>query len=103
MMMRALLADHFKLAVHSETQQVPVYGLTLAKPSVLGPKLAAHPAKRALRQCSANGGWGAQAPPDFGTASGFPTVHGGILGMPPSTPGLLALGARNVTIDLIAC
>ena len=49
LMMRLLLADRFKLAVHGETQEVPVYGLVLAKPGVLGPKLVAHPAsERAL-------------------------------------------------------
>lgn len=39
-MMRALLADRFKLRVHRETRQMPVYALTVVRPGRLGPKLA---------------------------------------------------------------
>jgi len=35
-MMQSLLADGFKLVVHSETWQVPVFALVLAKPGVIG-------------------------------------------------------------------
>jgi hypothetical protein len=36
LMMQSLLADRFKLAIHFETQQVPVLALTLVKPGKLG-------------------------------------------------------------------
>ena len=39
-MMRALLADRFKLRVRREMRQMPVYALTVARPGRLGPKLA---------------------------------------------------------------
>ncbi len=39
LMMQSLLADRFKLVVHFETQQLPVYGLVLDKPGKLGPQL----------------------------------------------------------------
>ena len=39
-MMRALLADRFKLRVRRETRRMPVYALTVARPGRLGPKLA---------------------------------------------------------------
>jgi uncharacterized protein (TIGR03435 family) len=42
LMMQALLADRFKLAVHFETQEAPVLALVLAKPGKLGPKLRPH-------------------------------------------------------------
>lgn len=42
-MMRSLLEDRFQLAIHSETQQVPVFGLVLARPRTTGPKLKVHP------------------------------------------------------------
>jgi uncharacterized protein (TIGR03435 family) len=42
LMMQALLADRFKLAVHFETHQVPVLALMLIKPGKLGPNLRAH-------------------------------------------------------------
>jgi uncharacterized protein (TIGR03435 family) len=47
-MLRALLADRFKLVLGSETKEVPVYLLTVAKG---GPKLQA----AAARDCSAEG------------------------------------------------
>jgi len=40
LMMQALLADRFKLAVHFETREVPVFALTLIKPGQTGPKAA---------------------------------------------------------------
>jgi uncharacterized protein (TIGR03435 family) len=42
LMMQSLLAERFKLTVHFETRQVPVYGLVLAKPEKLGPQLRVH-------------------------------------------------------------
>jgi uncharacterized protein (TIGR03435 family) len=42
LMMQSLLADRFKLAVHFETQAVPVFALTLVEPGKLGPKLHPH-------------------------------------------------------------
>jgi bla regulator protein BlaR1 len=42
LMMQSLLADRFKLKVHFETQEVPVFALTLVKPGQTGPKLTPH-------------------------------------------------------------
>ena len=53
LMMQALLADRFKLAIHSETRQLPVFGLVLDKPGKLGPKLQIHPADSACSENSA--------------------------------------------------
>lgn len=40
LMLRALLADRFKLAVHTETREMPIYNLVLARSDgKLGPKL----------------------------------------------------------------
>ncbi len=44
LMMQSLLLDRFKLAIHSETRQIPVYALVLDKPGKLGPQLRPHPA-----------------------------------------------------------
>lgn len=42
LMVRGLLADRFKLRVHSEVRSVPTYALTLARSdAVLGPKMSA--------------------------------------------------------------
>jgi uncharacterized protein (TIGR03435 family) len=42
LMMQSLLADRFKLAVHFETREAPVFGLTLVKAGKTGPKLRPH-------------------------------------------------------------
>jgi uncharacterized protein (TIGR03435 family) len=85
LMMQALLADRFQLAVHFETQEVPVFVLTLAKSGKLGPNLRPH----------------ADGPPcDVVDASVFPprcdlygrTISGKVTKM----------GARNTTMDMLA-
>ena len=42
LMVQALLADRFKLAVHFETRQLPVFALVLQKPGKTGPQLNPH-------------------------------------------------------------
>ena len=42
LMMQSLLEDRFKLRVHFETKELPVFALTLVNPGTLGPKLLPH-------------------------------------------------------------
>jgi bla regulator protein blaR1 len=42
LMMQSLLADRFKLRIHFETHEGPVYALTLVRPGHTGPKLRPH-------------------------------------------------------------
>jgi uncharacterized protein (TIGR03435 family) len=42
LMMQSLLADRFKLVVHRETHEGPVFALVLAKPGQTGPQLHVH-------------------------------------------------------------
>jgi bla regulator protein blaR1 len=42
LMMQSLLADRFKLKVHFETREMPVFALVLVKPGQRGPKLIPH-------------------------------------------------------------
>jgi uncharacterized protein (TIGR03435 family) len=58
-MLQALLAERFKLAVHSENKELPVYALVVAKG---GPKLKASEDEPAADQ-PANGGFGFLPPP----------------------------------------
>jgi uncharacterized protein (TIGR03435 family) len=43
LMVQSLLEERFKLAMHTETRQGPVYALVLDKPGKLGPNLRQHP------------------------------------------------------------
>ena len=97
LMMRSLLAERFGLKVHYETRQVPVFVMTLAKPGKTGPQLRAHPADSPCVTSASQ--TDAPAPNVDG---GYPALCGGFLGMPPTVPGRLRLGARNVTMGFIA-
>ena len=98
LMMQALLADRFKLAIHYETKQIPVFALVLDKPGKLGPQLQPHPSDA---PCST-------APPARGASSGlaatdtlradFPEICGAISRMQPSAPGRFRDGARNMSL-----
>ncbi|MDQ2842768.1 MAG: TIGR03435 family protein, partial [Acidobacteriota bacterium] len=92
LMMRSLLADRFKLIVRSETNHVPVYGLTLAKPGTLGPKLRAHVASEPCEPL------GEKEKPTDTVAGGFPKVCGAIVQLPNRTPGMTTMAARDVPI-----
>jgi uncharacterized protein (TIGR03435 family) len=85
LMMRSLLAERFKLAVHYEKRQVRVFALMMVKAGALGPKFQPHPAgatcsSPSLKSTTADG-----KPADLPFQSvkgGFPTVCNGILGLP---------------------
>jgi uncharacterized protein (TIGR03435 family) len=74
-MLRTLLVDRFKLVVHTETREMPVYNLTRARADGLGPKLRQSDAK-----CAED------------ARNFFP----GTLGFPPPC-GDFRLGARSLT------
>jgi len=96
LMMRSLLAERFKLAVHYQARQVSVYALVAAKPGVLGPKIRAHPADSPCETDISS-----KTTPQ--TAKGdFPSVCGGILGLPASAQDRYSFGAANVPMSLIA-
>jgi uncharacterized protein (TIGR03435 family) len=98
LMMQSLLADRFKLRVHFETHEGPVYALTLVRPGHTGPKLRSH----------------AEGPacPDFEMAAPFqtplPRKPGDVF--PPvcasaqtrGTPEGTLIGGRDVTMEVIA-
>jgi bla regulator protein blaR1 len=103
LMMRSLLADRFKFAIHTEAREVPVLAFTLAKPGKLGPQLRQHPAD-ADAPCQTDPSAANQVPDAFfeKIPGGFPAICNGILGVPPSAPGRSRLGGRNVTIAFMA-
>jgi uncharacterized protein (TIGR03435 family) len=42
LMLQSLLQDRFKLVIHHETRQLPIYALVLAKAGKIGPQLIPH-------------------------------------------------------------
>ncbi len=101
LMMQSLLADRFKLTVHYETRQVPVYALLMETPGKLGPLLQQHADDSPCPTTP----WVPSPPPTAPPQTldtRFPGPCGGFLGMPPSVPGRMRVGARNVTMELIA-
>ena len=93
-LMRALLADRFKLAVHTESRETPVAAVVLAKEGKLGAQLRRHPEGE---PCPTTG-----VPPGASIEGGFPTLCGGLLGLTPSVPGRFRTGGRNITMVFIA-
>jgi uncharacterized protein (TIGR03435 family) len=93
-MMQALLADRFKLVVHHETRQVPVFALVLVKQGSTGPNLLRHSDDDACLSASASSAVRADG--------GFPVVCGVIAHLAPSVPGRVSFGARDVMLDLLA-
>jgi uncharacterized protein (TIGR03435 family) len=104
LMMRALLAERFKLAVHTETKEVPVFALTVVRPGKTGPKLQAHPVGDSCSSDASaelNPSRSGPAPPEA-VKGGFPAVCGGILYVPGTGVGRLSFGARNLSMAAIA-
>jgi uncharacterized protein (TIGR03435 family) len=98
LMMQSLLADRFKMAVHFETRQVPLYGLVLAKPGKLGPQLRLHRADDPV--CTTpTAALRGPAPVD---TEGFPERCGGPQSMKPSVPGRMKSGGRDVPMSRFA-
>ena len=100
LMMQALLVERFKLMIHFETQQLPVFAMVLDKPGKLGPKLQPHSddasCSNTLLPLISSGG------PQPTVAGGFPEMCGAILVVQPSAPGLVRAGGRDMPMAMIA-
>lgn len=97
LMMRSLLAERFKLIVHNETRQVPVFALVLVKPAKFGPHLQLHPsgAPCSLKQL--------ERASDLKTIDGgYPATCNGFFPLPASEPAHLRVGSQNVTLGFLA-
>jgi uncharacterized protein (TIGR03435 family) len=101
LMMQSLLADRFKLAVHWETRDAPVFALVPVRPGTLGPQLRTHPASD---DC-------ATTPLPVDTSNNVPVTKpaatlpipcGQIAHLPASAPGAHRFGGRNVTLAMLA-
>jgi len=98
LMMQSLLEDRFKLKVHREKQQMPVFAISLLKSGQLGPQLKPHNAKTSCSIPLPQPPTGAPAP--------------NIVGLWPTTCGdgsesrraqyVLREGGRDMTMSAIA-
>jgi uncharacterized protein (TIGR03435 family) len=93
LLMQSLLADRFKLKIHTETRQVPVLSMTLAKEEKFGPKLQPHPPA----SCKTD-----PLPVNGEMLGVFPALCGGFLSLAPSSPELQNVGARDITMAFLA-
>jgi uncharacterized protein (TIGR03435 family) len=104
LMMQALLADRFKLMVHSETRHAPVFALVLTKTGKTRIELVQHPPSDS---CSVDlrdeADASASNVPAPGSALGeLPRVCGVIAHLPTSASGHIRFGGRGVTLSLLA-
>jgi bla regulator protein blaR1 len=96
LMMQSLLKERFGLVVHYEEQDTPVLEITLKKPATLGPQLRRHEDGPA---CDVKGKW--EPGTELKKTDIFPSQCGGVEAV--REPGdTIVMGARNVTMELIA-
>jgi uncharacterized protein (TIGR03435 family) len=105
LMMQSLLAERFRLAVHYETRQLPVYALVVAKTGKTGAQMKPDDgtcqttasdvrAANTAPQMPQPGSPGAQTPQQI--------PCGALLPVPPSAPGRFRVAGRKVTPAFLA-
>ncbi len=92
LMLQSLLEDRFRLIVHHETRQLPMYAAVLTNAGKLGPQLARHVDDANCLDRAA------QQPPTNPTAGAF-TPFCGAFYFPTPRSGGLFLEARGITIE----
>jgi uncharacterized protein (TIGR03435 family) len=103
LMMQSLLADRFKLAVHTETKEGPVYALVLSKAGKTGSQLQQDAEPCSVEPLAPGAPPGRPSAPSSISGMPLPPVPcGSILGVPASVPGRFRLVGKSVTIGLFA-
>jgi len=102
LMMRALLADRFRMKIHYETREVSVLAAGLVKAGKTGPQLQAHSQSETESPCTTVLAPGTTQLGAGTVTGGYPKQCGGLLMLPPSAPGRARVGARNITMDFLA-
>ncbi len=95
LMVQSLLANRFKLVMHEEERQLPIYALVLTKPGRTGPQLRTH-----IDDANCGGERHPNVPPAPAEFSDLPC--GWTIMKPSSVPGRVRGGGRNVGLDYIA-
>ena len=101
LMMQSLLEDRFKLKVHWETREAPVFALVEARPGKMGPQLEPHPASDdcAKADLPDTASKTASAKPAL---SALPIPCGWIAHLPANGPGAHRFGGRDVMLKMLA-
>jgi uncharacterized protein (TIGR03435 family) len=102
LMMQSLLADRFKLAVHYESQQLPVFALVTQKSSQTGLRIRPHTDNPPCAPPPAASDSDSLSSLQTTIAGGFPSVCRGIIGFSSHPPNRMRVGARDVPIGLFA-
>ena len=105
LMMQSLLADRFKLRVHYDRRNTPVFAVLIDKPGKLGPKLREHkddgaPCTSADAFVNGNAVINANTQSNGSAATttgGYPVQCGVIIYWPGKEPGITRMGARNLS------
>ncbi len=108
LMMQSLLADRFKLALHTETKQGPIYALVLAKSGKLGPHLQQHTddASCLTGQLPYDQAYDARGVasvrPSRSSALDLPPLPCGVISvLTPSALGLKRFGGRGISLTAL--
>jgi uncharacterized protein (TIGR03435 family) len=101
LMMQSLLEDRFKLVVHWETREVPIFALTLAKPGKTGPLLKPHPSDSSCSTESTTKPSAASAPVEA-ILGVWPSECGNGSDMWATHPVRMLAGARDVSMEEVA-
>ena len=90
-----LLEDRFKLVLHHETRQLPIYALVLSKAGKIGPQLARHSDEAKCTDTTAD-----KPLPQPGPGEAMSAYCGGFFMNPK--PGDLRETGNSVTIDMLS-
>lgn len=104
LMMQALLADRFKLMVHRETRQAPIFALVLTKPGRTGAGLVPHSPSDscAVEPVVEADDSTSNVPERSSTLGELPRVCGVIAHLPTNAVGHIRFGGRGVMLSLLA-
>ena len=94
LMVQSLLEDRFKLVMHHETRQLPIYALVLSKPGETGPQLTPHSGNAKCTDIAA--GKPLSQP---GPGEAMPAYCGGFF--MNAQPGGLRESGNKITMDML--
>jgi uncharacterized protein (TIGR03435 family) len=94
LMLQSLLEDRFKLVMHHETRQLPIYALVVAKPGKIGPQLTQHSGDTKCADAAAG-----KPLPQPGPDEAMPAYCGGFFMNP--RPGDLRETGNKITMDML--